>query len=492
MLTDEEKAMRWSKGDGYNSYITSELNSFRKAAWKETLLRHFTAGQVLDILDVGTGPGFFACILSEEGHRVTGIDRSEGMLACARDNAAKLCLNPQFIQMDVNDLQFGDESFDAIVTRNVTWTLDRPDKVYAEFKRILKPGGILLIYDANWHMHYFDDEMMKRVREREQRYFEKYGRKEVVCGDDTEYFMPLPLSGTYRPDWDVKVLTRLGFDAKIEEDLGRKVYEQWEKELYGESPLFEICAVNMPMDEDTKIVRDYWQKRSASFGFDAGEENMRHWRDTISRFLPEGKLKVLDIGTGTGFIACMTSMLGHDVTGADISSNMIKKAKENASSLGLDIDFICIGAGELPFDDESFDVVISRNLLWALAEPEEVLKQWKRILKPGGRLVYFDGNHYYFLFNDEDKRNRELYAKINGSLHGRGNEKDGPIYKEIDDAAVNLPLSKFNRPLEWDYVVLPKLGFSIIKEEVARPQDKLRDGIAEGYYTNFAIAAEKT
>lgn len=144
--------------------------------------------------------------------------------------------------MDINVLEFEDGCFDVIVTRNVTWTLEYPERVYEEFKRILRPGGILLIYDANWHMHYFDKVAMKRVRNREQKHFEKYGREEVVCCDDTDYFMPLPLSGTNRPGWDHEVLRKLGFDVAIEEDLGRKVYEEWEKELYGESPLFEICA----------------------------------------------------------------------------------------------------------------------------------------------------------------------------------------------------------------------------------------------------------
>lgn len=491
MLTETEKAERWSSGKSYNKYITNELNSFRKAAWKDTVLRHFGAAENLNILDVGTGPGFFACILTEEGHRVTGIDSSAGMLAYARYNAAKLQIEPQFIRMDVNELSFEDESFDAIITRNVTWTLEQPKKVYAEFKRILKPGGILLIYDANWHMHYFNAEMMKRVKERERRHFERYGKREVVCEDDREYFMPLPLSATYRPGWDSKVLTRLGFDVQIEEDLGRKVYEEWEKNLYGESPLFEICAVKKIMDPNTKRVHSYWQKRSASFGFDFSEKNIQSWKNLINYHLPAGRLKVLDAGTGTGFIACITSLLGHYVTGIDICSKMIKKAEENAGRMGLDIDFICTNASEIPFDNETFDAVISRNLLWALSDPKGALKQWKRILKPGGILVYFDGNHYYFLFNEEDRRNRQLYKKINGSLHGRGNEKDGPIYQEMDDAAVHLPLSKYNRPYEWDHIVLPELGFKIIKENVERPQDKLKEGIAEGYYTTFAITAQK-
>ena len=242
-MDKEERAKRWSSGEGYNRYITSELNSFRKDAWKKQICEHFGGRQGLEILDVGTGPGFFACILSEEGHKLTGIDASEGMLKCAADNAERLGVQPKLLHMDVNEMRFADESFDVIVLRNVSWTLQYPEKVYTEFKRLLKPGGMLLIYDANWHMHFFDAALMERVHAREQRYLEKYGRQEIVSSGDMEYYKTAPLSHTWRPDWDRKVLTNLGFDVTITEDIGRFVYEEWEKDLYGESPLFEICAV---------------------------------------------------------------------------------------------------------------------------------------------------------------------------------------------------------------------------------------------------------
>ena len=96
------------------------------------------------------------------------------MLEKARENAERLGVEPKYLQMDVNRLDFQDQTFDVVVMRNVTWTLEHPEMVYAEFKRVLKEGGLLLIYDANWHMHFFDPEKMKRVREREARYLQKY------------------------------------------------------------------------------------------------------------------------------------------------------------------------------------------------------------------------------------------------------------------------------------------------------------------------------
>lgn len=490
-MPETDKDKKWENGESYDRYITKELASFRKEAWKHQIGQHFAKDALLNILDVGTGPGFFACILAEEGHKVTAIDQSEGMIAYARVNAKKLGVKPRFIKMDINKPTFDDDSFDVIISRNVTWTLEHPEEVYTAFKRMLKPGGQLLIYDANWHMHFFDDEMMERVRAREKRHFNKYGSIEMVTDNDCDYFTKLPLSNIRRPQWDVITLSRLGFVVEIEEDIGKKVYEEWEKELYGESPLFEICAVKQMMNEDRARVQNYWQNRSASFEFGLSDEAVEEWRTRIKRHLPEGRLRVLDVGTGPGFMAAVMSMLGHDVTGVDLCSKMIERAKANAESTGLTIRFMCTDAGELPFADETFDVVVCRNVLWALTNPKEVIAQWRRVLKPGRILMYFDGNHYYYLYNDRDRKTREAYIVECGDPH-ENNCSKGFDSKEMETAAKKLPLSMVSRP-EWDISVLPSLGYDIVYLDVKKPEEKQKRGdkTSSCYYSTFMIVAKK-
>lgn len=72
----------------------------------------------------------------------------------------------------------------------------------------------------------------------------KYGRKEVVAEPDYELFKTAPLTRRLRPQWDIEFLeNNLHMQVDTELDIGRNLYEPWEKELYRESPLFEICAV---------------------------------------------------------------------------------------------------------------------------------------------------------------------------------------------------------------------------------------------------------
>lgn len=242
MATREEVREYWKTGENYKRYIKEELNSFRKQAWKDVITSHFNGKKSLEILDVGTGPGFFSCILSEEGHKLTGIDSSDGMLQHARENAEYLGVNPTFLKMDIEEMDFEDAQFDAVIMRNVSWTLLHPEKSYADFHRLLKKGGFLLIYDANWHHHFADAEKMELVKRLEAEQIEKYGRREVISDDDAGFLLSLPSTHVMRPDWDVPILEQLGFDVTTKLDLGRIVYEQWEKELYSPCPLFEICG----------------------------------------------------------------------------------------------------------------------------------------------------------------------------------------------------------------------------------------------------------
>ena len=81
----------------------------------------------MEILDVGTGTGYFAILLSQIGHQVTGIDLTDAMLKEARDNAALYQVHPTFQQMDAQKLAFLDQSFDVVISRNLTWTLPDPE-----------------------------------------------------------------------------------------------------------------------------------------------------------------------------------------------------------------------------------------------------------------------------------------------------------------------------------------------------------------------------
>ncbi len=149
---------------------------------------------------------------------------------------------------------------------------------------------------------------------------------------------------------------------------------------------------------DTKeIIKQNWDNSSLNYDQCPGhgiqsEKEKNAWKSILTQAVGNDTLNVIDVGCGTGVISLLLSEMGHNVTGIDLSEGMLTKAKEKASGLHLTVDFT-IGDAENPlFSDESFDIVINRHLLWTLPHPEKAIKEWKRILKPGGKVIIIDGN----------------------------------------------------------------------------------------------------
>lgn len=102
---------------------------------------------------------------------------------------------------------------------------------------------------------------------------------------------------------------------------------------------------------------------------------------------PKAGQKVLDLGCGTGHYSIELAKMGLEVTGVDISKEMISYAVEKSRKLGLDINFLEEDAHSLPFEDETFDLVVSVTALEFFPEPTKALREGFRVLKPGGRMV---------------------------------------------------------------------------------------------------------
>ncbi|OSP54290.1 class I SAM-dependent methyltransferase [Pseudoruegeria sp. SK021] len=116
------------------------------AAWRTLFQRHLGAGDGRRLLDLASGTGEIARLCQGMGFEVTGLDWSEPMLERAR---AKLP-GVRFLQADAEWTMLPDNSMDVIVTRHLVWTLVDPLTAFAEWHRVLAPGGQLLIVDGDF------------------------------------------------------------------------------------------------------------------------------------------------------------------------------------------------------------------------------------------------------------------------------------------------------------------------------------------------------
>jgi ubiquinone/menaquinone biosynthesis C-methylase UbiE len=104
-----------------------------------------------------------------------------------------------------------------------------------------------------------------------------------------------------------------------------------------------------------------------------------------------GSLDALDAGCGTGFLSFELAARGHRVTGVDFAPAMLAEARRKAAERTVSVRFEEADAEHLPFPGASFDLAISRHVLWTLPHPEAAIDEWVRVLRPGGRLVVIDG-----------------------------------------------------------------------------------------------------
>lgn len=238
-----------NRAEGYSQVNQEELAGEQKNRWLAVLKEEFPRRdpKEIQVLDIGTGPGFFAIILARAGYQVTAVDYTEEMLRKARENAGPYADRIRWMRMDAQKLELADEQFDVVVSRNLTWNLEDPDAAYREWRRVLKKGGLLLNFDANWYAHLFDRTKREEYEE-DRRNVQNLQLEDHYIGTDIDEMeriaREVPLSPIQRPAWDVQTLKKAGFhQIDTDEAVWKRVWSDVEKINYASTPMFLVKAV---------------------------------------------------------------------------------------------------------------------------------------------------------------------------------------------------------------------------------------------------------
>jgi SAM-dependent methyltransferase len=142
-------------------------------------------------------------------------------------------------------------------------------------------------------------------------------------------------------------------------------------------------------------INSYWTGRAPSYAEyqlqpDRLADDTAAWSSVWADALPPAPAEVLDVGTGSGQVASVLTGLGHRVTGIDLSPGMLEQARRAYES----VDFRLGDAVEPDFPDGSFDAVTGRYVMWTLREPALAVKNWIRLLRPGGTIAVVDSTWF--------------------------------------------------------------------------------------------------
>ncbi|WP_436854274.1 class I SAM-dependent methyltransferase [Staphylococcus caeli] len=204
---------------------------------------------------------------------------------------------------------------------------------------------------------------------------------------------------------------------------------------------------------DKSQIINYWDKRAGTFSENKQAElesaHAQKWINEIQHIVPAIKGKrILDIGTGAGFLAILCRQQGAAVTGIDLSTDMIIAAQSNSKKFKQDVNFQVMDAEHLDFKDDTFDVVIARNVTWLLPNTRAAYQEWLRVLKSGGKLINIDA--------DYGKDSFESYQTIS-SNHAH-NTLGQEMLSESETIKQSLAINHLPRP-QTDIDILSALGY---------------------------------
>ena len=250
-------------------------------SWRRKAIAWLRPFRPQHIMDVATGTGDFAILACRELNpdELIGTDISEGMMNVGREKVKKEGLSDKisFAREDCTSLSFADNRFDAITVAFGIRNFEDLDKGLSEMCRVLKPGGKLLNFDANWYGYLYDEEKRLSYEEDRKSVESEHLDDHYLCTDIDrmeKIALQMPLSSINRPSWDRKFLKENGFESvAVDTGIWQRVWSQEEKLNYHSTPMFMISAV--------KEEKNVWSENDGMGDSDSGYDRKRDLEDAM-------------------------------------------------------------------------------------------------------------------------------------------------------------------------------------------------------------------
>jgi len=385
---------------------TLRAGYFTEAVRESAIAKAYLRPEMV-VADVGAGTGFMAAGLAPLVSKVYVLDGSTAMLDVARRNLAHAKSgNVEFHEADGQSLPLPDGSVDAVFANMYLHHCPDPLAAIREMARVLKPGGRLVITDADAHNYEWMRQEMADVwlgfdRAQIRAWFREAGLVNILvdCTGQLCCAESKNPAITDTPDREAKISvfvatgsTRvLGTREEVQSHYGEHAESGCSCSGSSQDGADSCCSSQEQGSNALQI--GYSAEELAQIPSEAANLSLGCGNPAGMASLRPGQV-VLDIGSGGGidvFYAARRVGPTGKVIGLDMTPQMIERARKSAAEAGLhQVEFRLGNAQAMPIEDGTVDVILSNCVINLAEDKGKVFEEAYRVMKDGGRLSISD------------------------------------------------------------------------------------------------------